>query len=326
MKYISILFFLVYLNNLSAQEFMTDTCHLKGAIQSIIYEEQTYFSPDEIVTRETLHYVFNKQKRTVKIDRSLYIKFEGETYNSSFERKYDDSGVSYSSEIYRQDNKVFSITDFIFDASGHLIQSNYFHGNHKIKVNTTLYKYNEFNQLIELKSVIESGEVFPEYYKYDELGNKIYHAELSSTSRQYKFWTYNDKNLLTEEKYLDSNWASRTTFYISSDNNIDSSSFEDFSKNVYTAESYIYQYKYDEAGHLIEKLETTANGEIVIKRTYTNNAYGDPVTEIVFYAESNKTDTLSYEYEYDAKLNWISKITKFNGNLSRIESNKITYF
>jgi hypothetical protein len=326
MKYISILFFLGYLNIVSAQEYMTDTCHLKGAIKSINYEEQTYFSPDEIDTRETLHYVFNKQNRTVKIDRSLYIKFEGESFNSSIERKFDNSGVRYSSEIYRQDNKVVSITDFIYDANGHLIQSNYFHGNHKMKVNTTSYKYNELNQLIELKSVIESGEVFPEYFKYDELGNKIYHVDLSSTSRKYKIWTFNTKNLLTEEKYLDSNWTSRTTFYMNSDNKIDSSSVEDFSKNVYTAESYIYLYKYDDAGQLIEKIETTANGKIVLKRTYTNNSHGDPVNEVVFFFESNKTYTISYEYIYDDNMNWISKITKINGDLFKIESNKITYF
>lgn len=326
MKYISLIFFLGYLNNLSAQDFMTDTCHLKGAIKSIIYEEQTYFSPDEIETRETLHYVFNKQNRTVKIDRSLYLEFQGESFNSSIERKFDDSEVRYSSEIFRQDHKVFSITDFIYDANGQLIQSNYFHENHKMKVNTTSYKYNELNQLIELKSGIESGEVFTENFKYDELGNKIYHADLSSTSRKYKFWTFNTKNLLTEEKYLDSNWASRTTFYIDSDNKIDSRSVEDFSKNVYTEESYIYLYKYDDAGLLVEKIETTANGKIVLKRTYTNNSHGDPVNEVVFFFESNKADTISYEYIYDDNMNWISKITKINGDLFKIESNKITYF
>ncbi|GAA0876461.1 hypothetical protein GCM10009118_28710 [Wandonia haliotis] len=326
MKYISLIFFLGYLNNLSAQDFMTDTCHLKGAIKSIIYEEQTYFSPDEIETRETLHYVFNKQNRTVKIDRSLYLEFQGESFNSSIERKFDNSGVRYSSEIFRQDHKVFSITDFIYDANGQLIQSNYFHENHKMKVNTTSYKYNELNQLIELKSGIESGEVFTENFKYDELGNKIYHADLSSTSRKYKFWTFNTRNLLTEEKYLDSNWASRTTFYIDSDNKIDSRSVEDFSKNVYTEESYIYLYKYDDAGQLVEKIETTANGKIVLKRTYTNNSHGDPINEVVFFSESNKADTISYEYIYDDNMNWISKITKINGDLFKIESNKITYF
>lgn len=326
MKYISLICFLGYLNNLSAQDFMTDTCHLKGAIKSIIYEEQTYFSPDEIETRETLHYVFNKQNRTVKIDRSLYLEFQGESFNSSIERKFDDSGVRYSSEIFRQDHKVFSITDFIYDANGQLIQSNYFHENHKMKVNTTSYKYNELNQLIELKSGIESGEVFTENFKYDELGNKIYHADLSSTSRKYKFWTFNTRNLLTEEKYLDSNWASRTTFNMDSDNKIDSRSVEDFSKNVYTEESYIYLYKYDDAGLLVEKIETTANGKIVLKRTYTNNSHGDPVNEVVFFFESNKADTISYEYIYDDNMNWISKITKINGDLFKIESNKITYF
>ena len=122
MKSITLIFFLGYLNILSAQHFMTDTCHLKGAIKSVFYEEQTFFSPDEIDTRETLHYFFNKQNRTVKIDRSLYIKFEGETFYSSIERKYEKSGIRYSSQIYRQDNNVFSITDFIYDANGHLIQ------------------------------------------------------------------------------------------------------------------------------------------------------------------------------------------------------------
>lgn len=318
-KSLIIIILIVNCSSIYCQDWIKDTCEIKGPVKNLIYTSKTYYSTTDYEWQE-LTYEYNEERYMVRHNRSSSVF--GTNYNSYY-RVFDKSGTKCLVDYYIQDGDTASWKKLTYK-KGKIVKSVLY--NWGKYWNTTIYTYNEQGLLSGHVCTTADGWVHPESYNYDANGKIIYHEDISSTVKVLKYWKYDDRGLLIEEKYLDSNWAPRTTHYMDNDGYIDSSITVNNGKSAYTEDSYIHKFSYNEKGQLIEKIETEVDGTIVSKLNFTYNQYGDLETQVFYSSKHDKTYNYTLEYEYDHYGNWTSKITKVDGNLDQEETQKITYY
>jgi hypothetical protein len=302
------------------QDWLKDTCELNGNVKSVHYTSNSYWGNDRSEWEEDI-LEYNEQGYLVGRDRSS--DWGGKHFNAYY-RVYSHNGEQCLKEYYIQDQDTASLTKFFYNDKGQISSSKLY--NWGRYWNTCTYTYNEQDLVVNQTNVTASGFTSEKDSKYDEDGRLIFHSYLSNTVKKFTYWTYDNKGLVLEEKYLDSNWASRTTHYMGNDSEPDSSVTEDFSKKAFTGNSYILKYGYNEMGQVISIIKTDVDGNLINKQTFTFNANGDRIKRVYYDAEKEKEWVNSYKYKYDSAGNWTKRTTTTYEEKSQVESRKIKYY
>jgi hypothetical protein len=324
MRYFLYILFTFNILTIYSQSEVVDNSSLKGQVKSFIYESKFYFTPGIIDVFKKIEYQFNVNGKITHKSNISYFDFDEDTSYSNYQWNYDILGNYLSEELYYQNSELFSKTQYKTDSSGRVLNSLYFNGNEFY--NTKIYIYNESKKLTEIKCKTINGFESSEFYNYDNKGNMIYYAENSPTLKQNHYWTFDENNRLIEEKYLDTNWSSQSTYIMKENGELELLNEKDFSNNPNTEASYLIYYKYNPQGYLIEENKLKLNGTIITKSSFIYNENGDAIREDFFDSEMNKTFIKLYEYIYDHKGNWISKTTYIDRDVLQNETRKIIYY
>ena len=202
-------------------------------------------------------------------------KIEGSLYwKESF--KYDDKGnliemIGYSNYTFKYDDKGNRMEENYYNADG--ILSGKVNYNYDDKGNRIEENYYNADGILSGKNT----------YKYDDKGNQI-------EGNNYKVdGSGLDLHLRLSGKY--------TYKYDKKGNQIEN--------NKFNADGILfgkYTYRYDDKGNEIEKNDYNADGSLYHKETYKYDDKGNKI-------EVNGYSNYTYKYEFDAKGNWIKKIT-----------------
>lgn len=313
--FLQILLFSLITTNLYSQEWIKDTSWLKGKVK---YLEQ-FSEYGSRWYKEKIEY--NREGMMVRHNR--FRNNDDDNYNAYY-RVFDETGKRVLKKYFIQYTDTPSVVFVNWNSKGLMESSErYSWGDLYLK---TTFHYNTNGQLVLKRNVFENGSILIDSFAYDNSGNKIFHGYFSETLKTLKYWVYNKKGLIVEEKKLDSNWASRTTHYIGKDDITDSVVTEDFKYKPNTDESYIVKFEYNEQNLVVKEVKTKTNGDLIHSSIWEYDNNGNQIRNSTYYSEVDKTYVFEYKYRYDKFKNWISSKIYRNGEYYGKETQKIKYF
>lgn len=310
-------------SSLQAQDWVKDTCTLKGNVASYDYKIKAYYGSKEPEVVQNERYEYNKQGYLVRSTLD-HVSFMGHADNETV-RIYDKEGIHCLREFNLMDKDTLSPYNFLFDNFGKLQQ---------VEVGTLgqpwcnhYYKYNNQGLLSEVTIKIhKTGDVQTQHYEYDENKRMIAYSDVSERHSQHFFQKYDENGKLIEKKLLDTSRTSKTYYEVDDNGEITDEKHFDYSNAPNTDDSYIERYIYNELGQVIEETTTDLEGNITYKYSYTYNKHGDLKASTTFSAKNNETYKYTYTYKYDEQGNWIEKISLCDGELDEEEKRIIQYY
>ncbi len=198
----------------------------------------------------------------------------GELYNRYY-REFDKNGFQVLQESFGSLDNLIEKKITEVDEYGYILKEDVIDGFTGEFSHESKYTYDELGNVVKIESFDKDHDLMSEnVYEYNENG-----ALLSTCSR---FGGNNDEQMRNEYKYNDDG----KLIYCFS---------QDFTNSYFR----VYNYDYNEKGHVCNKLVLTDDDKVI--------------------------QDFTYDYEFDQKDNWIKKIETDRGRVTHITVREIEY-
>ncbi len=204
----------------------------------------------------------------------------------------------------------FGHQDYEFNSAGGYEFITDYDDSAELAVSLSIYTYNAEGKLEQIETeYYEDNKTYETEYDYDDKGNisTIYYFNADGQIDYHTEMAYDDKgNRIVEKSYnsegdltheyqnkYDENGFKVQTKFIKEDGEVDM----------------VQDYKYDSKGNLIENKTTSADVDLSGTVTHKYDNRSNQVEELNLDADGNEIDKTQYEYEFDDRGNWITKIS-----------------
>lgn len=252
--------------------------------------------------------------------------------------EHGDAVKEYQKSIYAGQNYIYDYRyEYTYDESGKMLTLTRLSDGENYPDKTNTYVYDESGNLIKFIEgsgmMGENGEEYSCYveYKYDGNNNKIYEAlidyegniaysytysydrngRLQSTTyyntginNYVKEYLYNDAGIVISEIEKHDNYTVTTKYVLNDHGDIIKNTRTTETANGKTEVEQTYEFTYDDAGRVIEKVSHGLEGDVTTEN-FEYNEQGD-IVKAESHSSDNHTEIRETEYVYDEN----GKITK----------------
>ncbi len=243
---------------------------------------------------------------------------DGEQY------QFNENGLVIQKKRYGKAGLPIEQLTFKFDTLNNLLEQNIF-DKKGILQRKIIREYNQFNNktyetVYGPDGILMSRSVFQ--YKEGVIPQKIVTFDRQGTQINLQEYIYNKKT--TSRSITTTNPKSKIiekAEKYNSDENLTDLLFFDVEGNLKSN----FKYSYNKDNQLIES-EYFLQNKLMVKRVLQYNNLGFLVEIKVNYPEKEKTDVITYSYDFDEKSNWIKSVEYLNSIPVKLSERKILYF
>lgn len=264
--------------------------------------------------------------------RSEIISFNKEGYIDEIERLESGEPAGKMDYTY-ENNQLTGITGYTPDGSvfGNLIVRNYdkkgnviesykemIVGEEKTIRDRKTWEYDNKGRKIDHTRYREGDPVIIYQYEYDQEGNMTKEIrKLPDGTIDYETVNvYEAGNHIEKNGYFNSQLNDKWIFQYDEEGNR-------IKEGHAGADGVIYErfvYTYDESGNKIQELRYRGEGDYDNKITFEYDDQGNLIEEVQMIGSEEVIQTISYDYTYDNKGNWVKKIRLLDGDgMQKIE-------
>lgn len=282
--------FLSLSNFCFTQDWLEDTCQLKGPVKSVSIETN-WLKKNDVIEWEKDSVVYNRNGFMVYEQRSASF-LDG--WLTSCSRIFNNSGSKCITQYYIEEKDTTEIITFSYNKKNQISESLVIGLGHQYP--PLKYVYNELGQKTKTFINDSNSPTQETTFKYDKNG-RITEKVTSSTS-DYYYW--NKFGLLSKERHVDSRNSPSL--------------------------SYIKEYRYNEFNQLVEIIKTNIEGEMLTHEQFQYDSSGEiNIREFNDYLNEHY-DKCFYSYTFDSFGNWTERKTHRSKKTFVIDSREIVYY
>lgn len=136
-------------------------------------------------------------------------------------------------------------------------------------------------------------------------------------------YTYNEKGLLENDQSYDATGKPEKTFvYQYDDKGVLRENYSYLKAGEFEMK---YTYTYDFKGNIDRNFRFTQGGFLLEERQYKYDQKNQPVSEVIKNETGDILESITCQYVYDKKRNWIEKTTLMDNHPVKLVKRKITY-